>query len=86
MILVFLRFVGAYFRAKWAAYQGYEVIAPTKDQDRRLGICNMCDFFQDGTCQKCGCTVMAKAMMATEKCPIGRWGRLWIRKKLTPLD
>jgi hypothetical protein len=81
MILVFLKFFAAYFRAKLASFQGYEVIAPPLAQDRRLEICNMCDFFQDGECLRCGCSVVAKTMMATEKCPIGRWKRLWIRKK-----
>jgi len=81
MILVFLRFIGAYWRAKVAKWQGYDPIAPTIAQNRRLEICNMCDFFQDGECLKCGCSVVAKTMMATEKCPVGRWKRLWIRKR-----
>lgn len=81
MILVFLRFVGAYLRAKYAKWYGYEVIAPVDAQAQRNRICNICDFFQDGECQRCGCLVMAKTMMATEKCPINRWGRIWLTKK-----
>jgi hypothetical protein len=81
MILVFLRFAVAYWRAKLATWQGYEAIAPVDVQTWRTRRCEMCDFFQDGACQKCGCSVFAKTMMATEKCPVGRWNRVWIRKQ-----
>jgi hypothetical protein len=27
-----------------------------------------------GRCRKCGCSTWAKLRMATERCPIGKWG------------
>jgi hypothetical protein len=46
----------------------------------RLETCGKCEFWNaqgfrgTGRCMKCGCSTWAKLRMATEKCPIGRWG------------
>lgn len=48
--------------------------------DRRFAICQGCEFYKDGTCQKCGCPlkrqkgILSKLSWANEKCPIGKWG------------
>jgi hypothetical protein len=48
--------------------------------DMRLDICKGCEFWDSqalngtGRCRKCGCSTWAKIRMATEKCPIGKWG------------
>ena len=41
----------------------------------RLEICKGCEFFRPRTqtCQKCGCFMAAKSMLANAKCPIGKW-------------
>lgn len=80
MIKVFASFAGAFFRVQWAKWRGYEVIATAAVQDTRDVRCTVCSFFKDGECTKCGCMVMAKIMLNTEKCPINRWGRVWVRK------
>ena len=46
----------------------------------RKGICAGCEFWDSaalqgtGRCRKCGCSTWAKLRMATEKCPIDKWG------------
>lgn len=48
--------------------------------DARLSICKGCEFWDakalngSGRCLKCGCSTWAKIRMATERCPIGKWG------------
>lgn len=81
MIIMFARFIGAYFWVRWAKLRGYEVLASPAAQERRNSMCASCDFFKDGLCSECGCLTVAKTMLATEKCPVGRWGRVWLRKK-----
>lgn len=54
----------------------------TKKQllNERLAICRDCEFWDGaalggtGRCLKCGCSTWAKLRMATEKCPIDKWG------------
>jgi hypothetical protein len=44
---------------------------------RRLGICEVCEFFHDNHCLQCGCRmagdVVAKARWTNEQCPAGKW-------------
>lgn len=46
----------------------------------RISICQSCEFWKaeafnnTGRCMKCGCSTWAKIRMATESCPIGKWG------------
>lgn len=46
------------------------------EQARRLEICRGCEFFDAprGKCKKCGCWTLAKTRLASQKCPIGKWG------------
>ncbi len=39
----------------------------------RLETCKACEHFKGGFCGKCGCVMLAKARMATAKCPDGKW-------------
>jgi hypothetical protein len=45
------------------------------EENRRLAICNGCNFFRAKRqrCAKCGCFVSLKARMRTGRCPIGKW-------------
>jgi hypothetical protein len=70
----------AWLWTRWAKFRGYQVLAPLKDQLGREITCRCCEFFSEGQCNKCGCLIMAKTMLATEKCPVGKWGRLWVKK------
>ena len=51
-----------------------------KDQDiidKRVAICNDCEFLvkATGNCKKCGCFIKAKTKVATVACPIGKWDK-----------
>lgn len=43
------------------------------EKNRRLQICQTCEFFRQGVCSRCGCTCSVKAGWASEHCPIGKW-------------
>lgn len=51
-----------------------------KQIDNRLEVCRDCDFYQNNTCLKCGCSLsrdrvfMNKLYWADQSCPIGKWG------------
>jgi hypothetical protein len=48
--------------------------------EARLETCKGCELWDSqalkgtGRCKKCGCSTWAKIRMATERCPIGKWG------------
>lgn len=67
-------------RFKWAKWNNYETIAPEGVQLFRTHQCEACDFNDEGQCQRCQCLILAKAMMAQERCPVGKWSRVWIKK------
>jgi hypothetical protein len=73
-------FIKAFCRLQWAKMRGYEPIASRNIQDRRLNRCDICLYYEEGQCKICKCLVFAKAMLATEKCPKGFWGAVWIKK------
>ena len=39
----------------------------------RMLICKKCDWYDAGTCNKCGCILELKTKMKTEKCPLDKW-------------
>jgi hypothetical protein len=47
------------------------------EYDRRVAICERCEFYKEGKCTKCGCRIqgriISKARWASEKCPVGKW-------------
>ena len=45
----------------------------TEERTRRLSICEVCDFFKDRRCLKCGCRLNLKVSMSAEHCPIDKW-------------
>jgi hypothetical protein len=67
----------------WAGWRGWEVIATPETMESRSLSCFECEHWDFDTtqCKKCGCLVMAKTMLALEKCPVKRWGREWRRKR-----
>lgn len=44
--------------------------------DERYAICQGCDDFHPGTkrCDRCGCFMFAKCLLANAECPKGLWG------------
>ena len=43
--------------------------------DKRLSICQDCEYFISPTsqCKKCGCFMKVKTRLATTRCPVGKW-------------
>lgn len=66
--------------ANWAK-KGFKVVTPEQFEER-LKTCQSCDQWNSaalagtGRCKVCGCSTQAKLRLATEKCPIDKWGRL----------
>jgi hypothetical protein len=52
---------------------GQQALALPEEIERRLEICQGCDFFTGKTCKKCGCFIRFKSKLATEHCPINKW-------------
>lgn len=72
----FSNFIGS---AKKCVMDGAKLVSDI-DYDNRLDICNgnatgeVCLFFDNNRCKKCGCVFAAKLRLSTESCPIGKWG------------
>jgi hypothetical protein len=81
MILMAWRFIKAMARLKLAKWRGYETIAPAAVQAFRNRTCDRCQYNEEGVCHRCSCLIMAKTMLAQERCPIGLWSRVWIKRK-----
>lgn len=80
---LFWNFFKAWAVTTWARWHGYQILAPPAAVKRRDEICKGCDYYNDGICGACGCLLVAKSILSTEKCPKGKWGRIWIQKSLT---
>jgi hypothetical protein len=41
----------------------------------RLAVCAGCEFFiaMENRCSRCGCNLVAKAAMRSQRCPVGKW-------------
>lgn len=74
------RLLAAFARAGYAKFFGYRVLASAEVQNARLAVCNNCDKFDGEDCLVCGCVVGAKVVLATERCPIKKWRRVWEKK------
>lgn len=55
-------------------------VRSTEEVDRILDICQACEYYENETCQKCGCVIRKKPAafrnklkMATESCPVEKW-------------
>lgn len=64
---------GAATRIFQAKAAGQQVMVRQAEQERRLWICSICEFYTGKTCKKCGCHIRFKAKLQTEHCPIGKW-------------
>jgi hypothetical protein len=80
MIKLTWKFLCAMARHQWAKWHGFEILASTGTQSDRFEICAPCDYNDEGQCLKCRCLIISKTVMALEKCPLGLWGRVWVRR------
>lgn len=72
---MFLTALVALFRAArhFVMYRDTAVTPAVRDE--RLDHCRRCVNHIKGNCRVCGCFVSAKVLLASEKCPIGRWSQ-----------
>lgn len=56
---------------KWV--MGGMKLSPKEVSEKRLSICNECEFYSGARCSKCGCQMRVKTTLATSSCPIGKW-------------
>lgn len=65
-----LRFIKALWRYFWFGHG-----VTFEEYVLRLDKCYGCEYLEryDGTCRKCGCYLMKKAKMSSEKCPEDKW-------------
>ncbi|HND36769.1 MAG TPA: DUF6171 family protein [Nitrosomonas sp.] len=47
--------------------------ATAETVEKRLEICNGCEFLKDNRCLECGCFLALKAGLHAENCPKGKW-------------
>ncbi len=64
---------GAAKRIGQAAARGQKIAVSKEEADRRMAICQECEFFIGKSCMKCGCVIKFKARLETEHCPIAKW-------------
>ena len=64
---------------EWADFTGHETIASAETQISRQNQCDLCVHVSEGgwMCNLCGCLLVAKRSMAQERCPMGKWERVW---------
>lgn len=48
-------------------------MATAEQKAERLAICQGCEHYDEGRCQRCGCGLEVKAGWADQECPIGKW-------------
>lgn len=64
--------------ANWAK-KGFKIVTPGQFAER-LNLCHSCPQWEakamagTGRCKVCGCSTEAKLRLATEKCPLDKWG------------
>ena len=75
--------VAEMFRALHARIRGFELLAAVEVEDARLEKCLPCEFLDPDSeqCTVCTCFVRAKAMVAVSKCPKGKWGPSYLKKR-----
>ena len=63
-------------RAFWAFVTRKPVFVSNQVADTRKAICSTCYLAHNGQCLECTCFIDTKVLLATEKCPLGRWHKL----------
>lgn len=70
-------FLKAAGKAAGAAVSGETLLVSEEEKARRLSICDACPkketLIGQPRCGACGCFLKAKAALATESCPEGKW-------------
>lgn len=71
-----IHYLFAMLRVCWFRFRGYETLVSVFEQDDRKRICYLCPQLQDDDCRVCGCPVEEKILLASESCPLKKWGKV----------
>jgi len=80
ILKLFSGFVGAFVRSWWWKLRGWEILVSSPVLGSRNEDCQCCPFRKDDMCEKCGCLLASKTLLASEKCPLGIWRREKVAK------
>lgn len=74
-------------RSAYSWLFGFDVLANDNEEMDRWRCCLNCPHRKPipgvsdmGQCQICSCLIEFKVKLASEKCPIGKWKRIWRRR------
>lgn len=72
-----LRYLGSRVRIVWWKLRGWKTIVSDEGFFFRALDCDVCPHRDEekDECRLCGCPIAAKTILASEKCPIDKWGR-----------
>ena len=79
------RAIWAAILVAWARGRGYRMLANPDEENNRWVHCLTCPHRIPGPeiigdqCGKCGCLLVAKVLLTTERCPIKKWNRIWTK-------
>lgn len=65
--------ITTYVRAVPKIVRALMSASDTPMSNRRLAICQTCEHWKKGRCEKCGCFTRLKVRLPSEACPIGKW-------------
>lgn len=66
-------FTAAAKRAAKAIMSGDSVLVDDSTRQKRVSICEACEYQTSMQCSVCECLIVAKTMLRTENCPQGKW-------------
>ena len=80
ILSLFGHFVAAFVRSCWWQFCGYQIVASGWVMSDRESTCNVCPHREHDVCGRCGCLIMSKISLCSEKCPENYWLREKIAK------
>jgi hypothetical protein len=67
-------------------FTGHRVLTTIEDRNARMDTCDACEEQTDeGQCRVCTCYCLAKASLTMERCPRGKWERVWQKRRKNSL-
>jgi hypothetical protein len=52
---------------------GDQINLSEEEANKRLAICESCEFYINSRCSKCGCYMAVKTYLKAANCPVGKW-------------
>jgi hypothetical protein len=58
---------------KYATKTG-QILAPSDQIEKRMTVCQQCEFLTGSKCLHCGCNMPIKVGLLVANCPLNKWG------------